>query len=1317
MNFPISIYLIQFITIIFCEFISAQNPNLRFKHIDIEQGLSQNMIKDILQDSKGFIWIATWDGLNRFDGYNFKVYKHIDGDSTSLRINKISCLSEDKEGRLWIGTFGGGLSLFNREDETFTNYIHNPEISSSISSDLINSIFEDNQKRIWIGTRTGLSLIEKNTAFKSNKKINFINFKFDPQNPDIINNSVFDVFEDKSGVIWLSTYEGALIKLLPDKKGYEFISYYSESKISPSNLIDFIIEDNIHSGLFWINDYYKGIVWFDSKSGKFLYQYPYSDFSKSIPLENVMSILLDSDGEYWLGTHALGIYVFNPNKNSALEKIDHLNIDPLDPLGIYAPNITNFYEDKSGLIWIGTNTNGLYIHNKDTKKFFSFHNNAFDQNSLISDNVLSVLEDKDGNVWIGTELGLDKYNPVTKKFNHFNNDNEVNGTSSNIVYSLLQDTQGTIWIGTSDGLDKYNPLTNSFTHYRHNPKDPSSISNGEIIKIFSDSKGNLWFGSWNGGLNKLISTPNEKKPKFLHYKFDKDYPGSISDNRIMSIAESSDGQLWIGTADGGLNMLISDYRFNKDGSIIQPKFKSYKHNPKDPNSISGNDVRTILIDAKGILWLGTFGGGLNKFIPPKNDNDTAKFIHYRQRDGLPNDIVRGILQDDSGKLWIGTAYGLSRFNPDDNTFLNFDQSDGLKTIKFEDVSFRSKKNGKIYFGGIGGINVFDPKDIKGNFFKPEILITSLKRYNEDTGEMVEEKGISEKEKLILSYQNNILNFEFSALNYYSTGKSNYAYKLEGYNNNWIILGNKRDVTLTNLKPGEYTLIVKSSGNDGTWNENSKPFIIIITPPWWRTNWAYAFYGFLILLGIFATDRIMRRKVIRKERDKAKLREAELLKQQADELETVDRLVRIINNAEDLDNLFNSLLKQTMNFIPQAEMAAVFLLDKKDNLFKVAFTAGYKLNELDKISFTAEELAKRYTLNSDEVEKGIYIINSPGRLFGDEKLSEIRKPKSMLIMAVERDSTTEAYVVFDSFSDEKPFDRSAARLLNRFREHAISAISKAQSIKILRDKNDEIVRTQEQLVTQQKLASLGALTAGIAHEIKNPLNFVNNFSEVSRELLDEMKIELQNNNTEDVIELLENLKQNLEKINQHGKRADSIVKGMLLHSRGNSGEKALVDVNELVDQDINLAYHGLRAQDKDFNITIEKDYDRSIEKINFVPQDISRVILNLVNNACYAANQKKRKSGNDFSPILKVSTKNLQGKVEIRIRDNGCGIPQPTRKNIFNPFFTTKPAGEGTGLGLSISYDIIVKQHKGELRFESEEGKFTEFIIILPKNEN
>ena len=260
---------------------------------------------------------------------------------------------------------------------------------------------------------------------------------------------------------------------------------------------------------------------------------------------------------------------------------------------------------------------------------------------------------------------------------------------------------------------------------------------------------------------------------------------------------------------------------------------------------------------------------------------------------------------------------------------------------------------------------------------------------------------------------------------------------------------------------------------------------------------------------------------------------------------------------------------------------------------------------------------------------------------------------------------------------------------------------------------ELKATQAQLIHSEKMASLGELTAGIAHEIKNPLNFVNNFSEVSNELLDEIKTELQNKNYEEVADILENLKQNLAKINEHGKRADSIVKGMLLHSRGSSGEKALTDFNDLLDQYVNLAYHGMRAQNKEFNITIEKDYDNSIEKINVVPQDISRVFLNIINNACYAAYDKNSKSrDNNFSPTLKVSTKNLGEKVEIKISDNGNGIPKDILDKIFQPFFTTKPTGEGTGLGLSLSYDIVTKVHNGELRVETKEGVGTEFIIIL-----
>jgi signal transduction histidine kinase len=260
---------------------------------------------------------------------------------------------------------------------------------------------------------------------------------------------------------------------------------------------------------------------------------------------------------------------------------------------------------------------------------------------------------------------------------------------------------------------------------------------------------------------------------------------------------------------------------------------------------------------------------------------------------------------------------------------------------------------------------------------------------------------------------------------------------------------------------------------------------------------------------------------------------------------------------------------------------------------------------------------------------------------------------------------------------------------------------------------ELKSAQAQLVHSEKMASLGELTAGIAHEIKNPLNFVNNFSEVSSELIDEMIEELEKGNNEDVFDIVKDLKQNLEKINNHGKRADSIVKGMLLHSRGSAGEKTPTDINDLLEQYVNLAYHGMRAQNKDFNITIERDYDKTLEKIKVVPQDISRVFLNIINNGCYAANDKKKKGSDGFSPTIKVSTKKLKDKAEIRIKDNGNGIPEKIKDKLFQPFFTTKPTGEGTGLGLSLSYDIVVKQHGGEIKIESKEGEGAEFIITLP----
>jgi signal transduction histidine kinase len=412
--------------------------------------------------------------------------------------------------------------------------------------------------------------------------------------------------------------------------------------------------------------------------------------------------------------------------------------------------------------------------------------------------------------------------------------------------------------------------------------------------------------------------------------------------------------------------------------------------------------------------------------------------------------------------------------------------------------------------------------------------------------------------------------------------------LEGFNENWIQLGTERRTTFTNLSPGEYTLQAKGPNNDGIWNETGATLKLVITPPWWRTKWAYALYAALGLGLLYA----IRKFELQQREQKTLIRESELRAQTA---EAQSRALQAENARQEM--------------------------------------------ELQK----AAELESAY--------------------------------------------------------------------------------------QALEESHAHLQATQQQLVTQEKLASLGQLTAGIAHEIKNPLNFVNNFAALSVDLVKELREELikrktknvKDDDLEDIEEILDTLELNADKINHHGQRADSIVKSMMQHARGVAGQREPADVNQLLDEAVNLTYHGLRAKDASFDIVIEKEYDEAIGKLSLVPQNIGRVFVNLINNACYAAQEKQRAkrkeptaNADNFSPRLSVSTKNLGGKIEIRIRDNGNGIPLGIRDKIFNPFFTTKPTGQGAGLGLSISYDIIVQEHKGEITFASEEGNFTEFVVYLPK---
>jgi signal transduction histidine kinase len=452
---------------------------------------------------------------------------------------------------------------------------------------------------------------------------------------------------------------------------------------------------------------------------------------------------------------------------------------------------------------------------------------------------------------------------------------------------------------------------------------------------------------------------------------------------------------------------------------------------------------------------------------------------------------------------------------------------------------------------------------------------------------------------------------------------------------------------------------------------------------------------------------------------------EKLQESAKELDTLDKIVKIINREIEFGKVMNALLDQGLKLIPQAQHGAALIFDPNTESYHFISAIGYELERFKNKSMTIGDIKATFLPMSSEVERGIYIIREKNDELSDKVIFKLTKSKSILAMSISLEGQLAGFLVFDNNTSFDAFDQSDAHKLNRFRSHAISAFAKAKLLQEMKKVTDEMIKTQDQLIVQEKMASLGQLTAGIAHEIKNPLNFVNNFAEGSVELTEELNEALNKNKdnlkTEDykyLEEIINDLKQNAVDILDNGKRADSIVRSMMDHARGSKGERQAVDINTLIEENVNLAYHSYRAMDSSFNVTIQKNYDKAISPVEMIQPDIGRVMLNILNNACYAVMEKWKEKGDKYSPEITVSTKPANGEVEVRIRDNGPGIPPKVRDKIFNPFFTTKPTGAGnTGLGLSISYDIIVQQHYGKLKIESESGEFTEFIITLPKNED
>ena len=526
--------------------------------------------------------------------------------------------------------------------------------------------------------------------------------------------------------------------------------------------------------------------------------------------------------------------------------------DPSDPASINNNFIFSIYEDRSGVIWIGTNTGGVNYFHPSTQVFEHYVSQPGNNNSLSDNEILSMYVDKKGYYWIGTRNGgLDKFDYNEKRFTNYSKSSTISANLfSNAVQTIYEDKSGVLWLGTfSSGL-----MTFDTKLYEQDPADPNSITDNRVYALIEDDEGTIWIGTYRGGLNRL----DRKTGKITSYQNDPNNNVSISSNSVWSMVDDNRGRLWLGTFGGGVNV------FDKKSQI----FTHYKNNPDDPSSISDDIIIRVFIDSRGNMWFGTTKG-LSRYL-----SESKTFKNYREADGLTNDFVYGILEDNNGNLWMSTNNGVSKFDPDNETFKNYYYQDGLQGNEFNQSAFaKDYKTGRLLFGGPNGFNVFNPDSVKDNMYVPPVVFTDYLRYNTDDeeGKPIFEKGVSSRDSLSLTYKDNIITLGFAALNYYNNFENQYRYKLEGFNENWIQLGSNHNVTFTNLSPGDYNLKVIGSNNDGIWNEKGASLFITVTPPWWRTNIAYALYIiFLVgaLLGV-------RRFEINRREQKAKIRETEL----------------------------------------------------------------------------------------------------------------------------------------------------------------------------------------------------------------------------------------------------------------------------------------------------------------------------------------------------------------------------------------------------------------------------------------------------------
>ncbi len=789
--------------------VTAQVPEFVFQHLRVEDGLSQSTVRVIFQDRMGFMWFGTDIGINKFDGNEFTVYKYNAEDSLGIPSNFIVAIFEDSYGSFWVGTGYSGISRFNREQETFEQFTSNPADGKSLSNNNVRVIYEDSRKNLWIGTAGGgLNLYDR-------KSETFTHFKDDPLKVnDIGTNYISGIAEDKMGNLWMSSPEGLIIKYDVLTGSWEHIRLFS------SETSDKFTTTFCHIMVDSEND-----VWFGSENGLYIYNqksrkvkhFTKGPSNRFLNEDAVSDIKEFENGLYLIATDHGGLNVFNKHAGT----FTYYRHSRLNDFSISNDQLYSIYKSPDGIFWIGNYHGGVNIFTPNVRKF-KHYNYLLSGNSQFSDgSVLSMCEDANKNIWLGFDgQGIDIYNPATKSVRHIESEpGKANTIVGNVIVELFKAKNGDIWVGTYlKGLSVIDHQTGQIRNYQHDSKQPDGLGANNVWSIFEDSKGKFWIGLHNNGLDRYDPITG----RFEHFKNDQRDSLSLSNNDIYKIFEDSGGNIWIGTRNG---LCLYNRKTNKFRRFVSANTHG---------SIFGSCVYDVFEDNEGRIWAGT-DQALNLL-----NKENITFTAFQEADGLNGNAVLSILGDSKGYLWLSTNKGLSRFDVKSRKFRNYDVSDGLQSNEFNYVSALRSSNGMMFFGGKRGFNFFYPDSVFDNPVPPPVYITKFTIFEHEINPRehkdILSRHINFEKRIVLDHDQSVISITFAALNYSNPRKNQYAYKLEGFNNDWIYIGNKHEVTYTNLNPGKYVLRVRGSNNDGKWNELGAVLEIVILPPWWQTIW-------------------------------------------------------------------------------------------------------------------------------------------------------------------------------------------------------------------------------------------------------------------------------------------------------------------------------------------------------------------------------------------------------------------------------------------------------------------------------------------------